>query len=91
MKNRKMFAIVIGIASVMFMIIYTIVQYVGDWRGTFSWYIIGTLVVLYSIYELLGNKRKGVANKFGIFLMIITSLLILLFVGTLVFLYMYSR
>ncbi|MBQ8413018.1 MAG: hypothetical protein IJX12_05345 [Lachnospiraceae bacterium] len=91
MKNRKILALITGIASVLFMIIYTIVQRVGNWSGTYFWYIISSLLTLYSVYELLLGRNKGAANKLGIVLKILTCVLILLLIGTCIFLYMYSH
>jgi len=87
--SKKVISIIVCVVSIIAMIIYTVLQLVGEWRGNISIYVIGIIVLIFSLSEIINQKKtSNIMHLIGFILIVLIFIFV---IGGCIFLYLFNQ
>ncbi len=87
--SKKIISIIVCVVSIIAMIIYTVLQLVGEWRGNISIYVIGIIVLIFSLSEIINQKKtSNIMHLIGFILIVLIFIFV---IGGCIFLYLFNQ
>ena len=86
--SKKVISIIVCVVSIIAMIIYTVLQLVGEWRGNISIYVIGIIALIFSLSEINQKKTSNIMHLIGFILIVLIFIFV---IGGCIFLYLFNQ
>lgn len=87
--NEDRLPILICIISTILIILYAVMQFIGNWRGPITYYVILLIVILYNLSIVI--KSKKISKVIGLSSVVILFSVVLLAIFGCVFLYLFNH
>ncbi len=87
--SKKVISIIVCVVSIIAIIIYTVLQLVGEWRGNISIYVIGIIALIFSLSEIINQKKtSNIMHLIGFILIVLIFIFV---IGGCIFLYLFNQ